>query len=418
MNISGWKNKKIKSIGCNTKNGAAFKPSDFADSGFPVIHKGDVQPSGLINQSPRNSRYVNIDAIKKFSTSVIDDSYLVVSLRDLIPTAPQLGLICRLPQGEKAALAQGTYAFQLKGDDINADYLIQLSNSEWYRRLMKVKAVGSTQIHLRSSEFFQLEIPVPPIKEQQKIAKILSTWDDAIEKLESLIELKKKRKKGLMQQLLTGKKRFDGFSDEWKTYRLENICIKKTGLKRGPFGGALKKEFFVEEGIAVYEQRNAIYSNNDTFRYYINDEKFEELKAFEVLDGDMILSCSGTIGRISYINSLQKRGVINQALMRIRLDTKVVDPIFFLNLFRSEPFQNKISDSTQGGAMKNMIGMPEFKKLKLILPSLEEQKRVSNIFSSADLEIDQLENKLKYTREQKKGLMQQLLTGKKRVKID
>jgi type I restriction enzyme, S subunit len=119
---------------------------------------------------------------------------------------------------------------------------------------------------------------------------------------------------------------------------LDNATVKG-GLVRGPFGGALKKEFFIERGYKVYEQRNAIYATVEKGDYFIDLIKYKELERFHVRSGDLIVSCSGTIGCIYQIPVGAPEGVINQALLKITLNDERVNDAFFLAVFRSESFQ-------------------------------------------------------------------------------
>jgi type I restriction enzyme S subunit len=98
---------------------------------------------------------------------------------------------------------------------------------------------------------------------------------------------------------------------DWEVKPLEYLC-KPSGLVRGPFGGALKKEYFVKSGYKVYEQRDAIYKNPNIGNYYINKDKFDELARFAVKQGDFIISCSGTIGKIFQIPKNCQSGVAYQ----------------------------------------------------------------------------------------------------------
>ena len=197
---------------------------------------------------------------------------------------------------------------------------------------------------------------------------------------------------------------------EWDVVKLEEVCLPKEGMRRGPFGGAIKKEFFVEKGYQVYEQRNAIYDDFVSARYFIDEEKYEELKAFQIQENDFIISCSGTIGKIAKVPKTHSKGVINQALLRLRLDrTKMTDD-YFLQQFRDVPFQNKITDSVQGGAMKNLVGMSEFRKTLVTLPPLPEQQKIAEILSTVDAKIELIDQQITETQALKKGLMQRLLT--------
>lgn len=162
--------------------------------------------------------------------------------------------------------------------------------------------------------------------------------------------------------------------DNWVWTRLKEIGE----YKKGPFGSDLKKSLFVpysSNAIKVYEQKNAIKKDPTLGSYYISEEYFlEKLKNFEVLAGDIIMSCAGTIGETFIMPKNIEKGVINQALMRIR-NNKFVEKNFFLLVFNF--LLKKISqDSSKGTAIANIPPFDIFKKLAFPLPPLEEQKRI------------------------------------------
>lgn len=197
---------------------------------------------------------------------------------------------------------------------------------------------------------------------------------------------------------------------DWISYNIADL-VQSSGLIRGPFGGTLKKEFFVRNGFKVYEQKNAIYQSVELGNYYIDDNKFKELKRFEIYPNDFILSCSGTIGRIYKIPTSFERGIINQALLIIRLDENKINHTYFYYQFISDSIQNKVIDDTQGGAMKNLVGMAEFKKAKIPLPpTLNEQCAIAEALSSIDELINRVDKLLNKKKDIKQGAMQQLLT--------
>ena len=202
--------------------------------------------------------------------------------------------------------------------------------------------------------------------------------------------------------------------EDWDIKSLADLCPPQS-LVRGPFGGSLKKESFVESGFKVYEQRNAIYKTCDIGSYFINRSKFREMQRFSVAPGDFIISCSGTIGRIFQIPPEAPPGIINQALLKIRTDERVVFDQFFYLVFEWDQFQEKIIDSTQGGAMKNLVGMEVFKKTPFIVPPLPEQRAIAWALSDVDALIGALDELIAKKRDLKQAAMQQLLTGQKRL---
>ena len=187
------------------------------------------------------------------------------------------------------------------------------------------------------------------------------------------------------------------------------------GIVRGPFGGTLKKETFVSSGFKVYEQQNAIYKSSEIGSYFVDQPKYAEMHRFSVSPGDFIISCSGTIGRIFQIPPDAPQGVINQALLKLITDDEVVYDQYFYILFEWDEFQIRIIDSTQGGAMKNLVGMDIFRTITVALPPLSEQRAIAEVLSDVDGLLNALEALIAKKQAIKQTTMQQLLTGRTRL---
>ena len=204
------------------------------------------------------------------------------------------------------------------------------------------------------------------------------------------------------------------YPSNWEVKQLEEICLQN-GLVRGPFGGSLKKEFFTKDGYKVYEQKNAIYRDSEVGSYYIDKGKFNELKRFEVHENDFIVSCSGTIGKIFLMPKGAEPGVINQALLLIKINSNIINQQFFYSYFEWENFQKSIIDNTQGGAMQNLVGMEIFRKTYIPIPPLHEQRAIAEALSDMGALIAAQEALIAKKRAIKQGVMQELLTGKRRL---
>lgn len=200
--------------------------------------------------------------------------------------------------------------------------------------------------------------------------------------------------------------RFPEFENDngWVKKPLDEICT----LVRGPFGGALKKEIFVNDGFAVYEQSHAIYSNFHSFRYRINEEKYKELKRFSVKPGDLIMSCSGTMGKFAMIPKNYEKGVINQALLKLTAK-KGYDNLFVKISLETEDNQNKLLSQSAGGAIKNVVAVSQIRELAVAVPSSQEQQKISECLSSLDEGIEANIQRLELLNDHKRGLMQKLL---------
>jgi len=235
-----------------------------------------------------------------------------------------------------------------------------------------------------------------------------------------LSDLKEDKEVAVKSKFISKGQYFPIFDDEELTYKVPDNWLSlpwktitsnnKYALKRGPFGSALKKAFFVDKGVVVYEQGHAINDDPYRHRYFITNEKYEELKAFKVQAGDMIVSCSGaTLGRICLLPEDADVGIINQALLKIDLDEKILLKKFFVMLFRSETFQRLIFKKSLGSAMPNMVGMAELKEIPIPIPSIKEQHQIVREIESRLSVCDKVEESLTESLEKAKALRQSIL---------
>ena len=171
----------------------------------------------------------------------------------------------------------------------------------------------------------------------------------------------------------------------WEERHLPDLVSKrKHALKRGPFGGALKKEIFVPDGFKVYEQKNVIYDDFDIGSYFIKTSDYERLVPFKVSSNNLLISCSGTIGRIAAVPLHAAPGVMNQALLKIDLDESIMLNSFFLGLWRSQSFEQQVLGMTHGTGMKNMKSMAELKGINFFVPPPNLQHRFAAIVESVE----------------------------------
>ena len=178
---------------------------------------------------------------------------------------------------------------------------------------------------------------------------------------------------------------FSRFNEDssWKSKKFKELLDPTEGIRRGPFGSALKKEFFVQNSeYVVYEQQNAIYDHFNT-RYRISEEKYHELNKFMLSSGDFIMSGAGTIGKISLVPDRIEKGVFNQALIRLRVN-KNINKEFFLQWMRSPEMQNNLTKANPASAMVNLVPMSEVKEWDVIVPSFEEQTAIGSLFRTLD----------------------------------
>ena len=160
-------------------------------------------------------------------------------------------------------------------------------------------------------------------------------------------------------------------------YRLKEILQDK-GYIRGPFGSSLKRNELKSTGIPVYEQQHAIYATRE-FRYYIDEEKYSQMKRFTVKPKDLIISCSGTIGKVDLISEKDPIGIISQALLILRANTDIVLPEYLFYFFKSDYGYNSIISRSMGSVQVNIAKREVIENIKINIPSLKEQEKIVKI---------------------------------------
>ena len=174
--------------------------------------------------------------------------------------------------------------------------------------------------------------------------------------------------------------------EEWKEYKLGDVLCEK-GYIRGPFGSALKRGDLLSEGFPVYEQQHAIYDKRD-FRFYISEEKYNEMKRFTVYPDDIIISCSGTVGEVSIIKKNDPKGIISQALLLLRANTNIIAPEYLLYFFKTAKGHNSITSRSSGSVQVNIARRDVIEDIPLYIPCIEKQRQIVSILSSLDDKIE------------------------------
>ncbi|MHC4783713.1 MAG: restriction endonuclease subunit S, partial [Planctomycetota bacterium] len=188
------------------------------------------------------------------------------------------------------------------------------------------------------------------------------------------------------------------------------MVLADGGLKRGPWGGSIRKDMFVDSGYKVYEQKNVINNNFSLGHYYIDDAKFRELETFAVQEGDILISAAGTIGKIAQVPKSAPPGVINQALLRIRLLQENILDRFFIFYFSYYVSRGTMQNWSHGATLKNLSSIKVLRGLPIVLPPVAEQRRIAHVLGTIQWAIEAQEVVLAAARELKRSLMHRLFT--------
>lgn len=297
---------------------------------------------------------------------------------------------------------------------LDLDYLVYYFKTSRGRYLLSLASPGGAGRNktLGQQAFLDLEIPLPPFPEQCKIADILRIWDKAIALTEQLFEAEQQRKKGLMQQLLTGHQTLDTFeSQAWQRVRLQDIALvnpKKPNDLCANTTVSFVTMSDVSETAQIVGKQNQPYSEVRTGYTSFQDNDVLVAKitpCFENGKGALVQNLTNGVGFGS------------TEFHVLRADTTQALPEFIYYHTISDEFRGRGRASMVGSAGQKRVRTHFVKSYSLMLPPLHEQRRISDILRACDTEISLLAQKRDALERQKKGLMQQLLTGRVRVKI-
>ena len=385
----GWMLLQVSDI-CKLQNGNSFKPHEWDTKGLPIIRIQNLNGSGNYN----------------YFSGVPQDKWLVEPGQLLFSWAGTKGVSFGpfIWNGPKGVLNQHIYKV-FANENVHEHWLYLALLHITQKIEAQAHGFKSTLLHVQKKDIDNQFVLTPPVAEQKKISQILSTWNKAISVTEKLLANSQQQKKALIQQLLTGKKRLldeNGvrFSGEWCTCTLSEVA-------HIIMGSSPKSEAYNDNGLGLpLIQGNAdIKCRVSCPRFYTSDI------TKECTPGDILLSVRAPVGTVALS---QHKACIGRGISAIKSKRKMSQSFLYQWFLWFEP---KWCYLSQGSTFES-INSDDIKTLKLSVPNFEEQQKIAAVLSAADTEISTLEKKLACLKNEKKALMQQLLTGKRRVKVD
>lgn len=295
----------------------------------------------------------------------------------------------------------------VKKVDIN--FLLAYFKSEYFKKEIDITTYGSSQKALTIENLNIFTIPIPPLPEQRAIASCLSIIDETITKIDQLIAQKELRKKWLMQQLLSGKKRLKGFGGEWKEVKIGDVFEE---IKETNDGGD-------SHSIMTISSKLGLISQQDKFDRVIAGDSLKKYTQLKIGDFAYNKGNSKTypMGCVYQLEEYQS-ALVPFVYICFKPSDKI-SSLFYKQWFNAHgldrQLQRIITSGARGDGLLN-VNSDDFFKLKIPLPPKDEQTAIAQLLQSADKEIQLLKAKAEKLKEEKKGMMQQLLTGKKRLK--
>ena len=375
------------------------KPKYF-DGDIPWVTTPEI--SGRYVPSALQKNYVSETVLKECGGKIVPKGAVVMA------AVGELGLVALAT--EKIVLNQQLHAF-VCSNSVHNEYLAYALKAQ--KHYMESVASKTTIPYMNKTNCESIPVPLPPLPEQKKIAQILSTWDQAITATERLLENSQQRKKGLMQELLTGKKRLPGFEGEWKKASLGAIGkISSAGVDKKFVDG--EQTVRLLNYLDVF-RKEFIFNNEITHIVSAPDRKIYNC---DVRQGDVFFTPSSETRDEIGISAVAVEDMLGVAysyhVIRFRPDNSL-DLNFSAYAFQTDKFWEQTYKLCDGGGQRYVLSQDDFRSIRVTLPHLKEQYAIGLILKSASDEIAFLHDRLSCLKQEKKALMQQLLTGKRRV---
>ena len=388
-----------KIIDCEHKTAPYIEESEFL-----VVRTSNVRNGQLVME---DMKFTTEEGFEEWTQRAIPEYGDVLFTRE----APA-GESCLVPKDKKICMGQRMVLLRPNRKKVDPLFLSLILATEKCKFDIYRLSIGSTVSRINISDIKNLKVASPPLPEQQKIAQILTSWDQAILATEKLLENSQQQKNALMQQLLTGKKRLldeSGvrFSEEW-SQKLVEECFDVGSSKR------VLQADWKSEGVPFYRTRELVsLSKKEAFRseIFISDELFLEItnKYGLPTEGDFLVSGVGTLGISYQVKDGDKFYFKDGNVLWFKLKNHIFSD-YFKYCFQSEFVQEQI----EAQASVTTVGtytIQNAKKTKFWCPpSMQEQRKIAEVLSLADQEIETLQKKLDCLKQEKKALMQQLLS--------
>ena len=381
----------------------------YSDHGVKFLRVENINDDGTISHD--NIAYVSEELHYTFlKRSILEENDILVSIAG---TLGKTGIVrsIDLPMNTNQAVA----FVRISSGKINRWYIKNAIDNPVIQTLLLSKTKVTSIPNLTLEIIGECPIPLPPLPEQQRIVdrmeSLFAKLDEAKQKAQDALDSFETRKAAILHKAFTGeltaqwRKEHGVGMESWKALTLNDIAE----YKKGPFGSSITKAMFVPKGkhtYKVYEQGNAIRKTVDYGHYYISEQKYLELKNFAVRSDDIIISCAGTIGEVFKLPQDCEPGIINQALMRVRIFSNINEQYFIY--YFGEILKGDVIDQANGTAIKNIPPFKIMKAMKIELPSLPEQTEIIRI-------LDDLLAKEQQAKEAAEGVLEQIDLMKKAI---
>jgi len=416
---SDWGNTKIKYVG-DYINGFPFKPSQWGEKGRLIIR--------IQNLTKGNST-------ENYFDGELEDRYIIKKGDLLFSWSTTLGLFEW--DREDGLLNQHIFKVVLNNIYIKGYFIHLFSPVVNY---LQSQSHGSTMTHLTKDNFGKVELPLPPLPEQTQIVSFLDTKtqkiDELIEQTEQKIELLIEKRTSLINHCVTkglnpnmemkdsGVEWIGEIPSHWDFIPTKYFTVHNKGIQTGPFGTQLNTKDYVDNGVKVMNQKTLIDEDYDIGEEFISYEKYQDLKVFEVLDGDIIMGTRGsfgkgkrtTFGKVSIVPKGLGDCVLHPCLIRIRLkENLILKNYYYFYINDSTFFLDDIRNTSNSTTIEVIYGVT-LKDIRIPIPPIEEQNQIliyiNKQTQKIDTTIEKETQRIELLKEYRQSLISEVVTGK------
>jgi type I restriction enzyme S subunit len=385
----GWKAKQLSDMALKISDGIHTTPKYAVKSSVYFVNGNNLKNGEIVLRE--STKYVDENDSVRHQKE-LGNRTLLMSINGTIGNLAYY-------KGETIVLGKSACYINLK-NTVDLDFIYYILADARIQKFYTSEVTGTTIRNLSLKTIKATKIPTPPLSEQKKIAQILSTWDQAITATERLLENSQQRKKGLMQKLLTGKKRLPGFEGVFKILPLREAAHITMGTSP-------KSSAYNSSGLGLpLLQGNADIENRRSKPRVFTSEITKRCQ-----DGNILLSVRAPVGSVAISNH---EACIGRGICAIEAKAGNHQTFLYQWMLWYEPQWASLS---QGSTFES-VNSADIKNLQIKLPTADEQAATAQVLSAGDQEIALLHERLSCLKKEKKALMQQLLTGKRRVKVE
>lgn len=425
---SHWSIIKLKKVFKIVYRYPTYYGITYENNGVLEVRGEMLKGNGVIDVVNTKPRYISNKTSSEFPLTQLVEGDLVISVRG---TMGKIGLVTRNLVGSN--ITANLLRLSPEKEEFNSNWLVWLLENKMFLDELENYTEQTTIKTITVPKLLSIEVAVPSIEEQNQIENFLNEKIPQIESLIhsklNLIQLLEEQRQSMITEAVTkglnpnvkmkdsGVEWIDEIPEHWESIRLKYLLKNGSeGIKIGPFGSALKLEMMVDSGNKVYGQENLIKNDFALGNRFLSSDKFEELKNYEIIEGDVLVSMMGTIGKCKVVPSNIIQGIMDSHLIRMRFNENRVIPDYIALVITEANYIKEQLNLKSKGSIMSGLNSSIIKSLNISLPSVEEQRKILDFLNKQENNLQDIINvtkiQIQKLKDYRQSLIYEAVTGK------